>query len=147
MLTILGYTALAILGGLFLCFMVPSVIRMSRRSTAVQKRAKEVMRNRRSLSAEAFALEFFPQNQSATAARLRQMLENIVIVDASRIHPDDQLIEDLGFGQVNGLDPNFLELDVEREFGVNLKSAWSSLKTVRDLVTYISEVRSQRSDC
>ena len=143
MLTILGYAALAILGGLFLCFMVPSIIRMSRRSTAVQKRAEEIMRNRRSLSAEEFGLEFFPQNQSAIAARLRRILEKTLIVDASRLHPDDQLVEDLGFGRVDGLAPNFLELDVEREFGVNLKSAWPSLKTVRDLVTYISETRSQ----
>ena len=138
MFAILGYVALAILGGLLLYFVIPSVIRMSRRSSAVQKRAKEIMRNRRSLSAEEFGLEFFPKEQSTTAIRLRQMLENILIVDVSRIHFDDQLIEDLGFGQVDGLDPNFLELEVEREFGVSLRPAWFSIKTVRDLVVYVS---------
>ena len=83
-------------------------------------------------------MEFFPKEQSTTAIRLRQMLENILIVDVSRIHFDDQLIEDLGFGQVDGLDPNFLELEVEREFGVSLRPAWFSIKTVRDLVVYVS---------
>ena len=108
-------------------------------SNAVQKRAKEIMRNRRSLSAEEFGLEFFPKEQSATAVRLRQMLEKILIVDVSRIHPDDRLLETLGFAKVNGLDLNFLELDVEREFGVCLRPGWSLITTECHLVAYVSD--------
>jgi acyl carrier protein len=119
--------------GLFLYVVMP----MSRRSRAVQRRAAEVLHDRPSLSAEEFGQTLFPPEQSAIATWLRKTLEEILIVDASRIRPDDRLIDDLGFGQVDGMDPNFLEFEVEREYGVKLRPAWASVKTGRDLVTYI----------
>ena len=85
MLAIFGYVALLILSGVWLYFIVPSVVRMSRRSTAVQRHAKEILQNRRSLSAKEFGQECFPHKQSAAATRLRQILEKILIVDVSRI--------------------------------------------------------------
>lgn len=138
MLTILGYLTVAIIFGLVFAFVIPSVVRMSRRSNAVQKHAREIMRDRRSMSASEFGSEYFSTDQAEIASRLRDILKKVLIVDATRIHPEDRLIEDLGLGQVDGLDPNFLELDIEHSFGVSLRPTWSSIKTVRDLVTYVS---------
>jgi acyl carrier protein len=111
---------------------------MSRRSAAVQERAVEMMRDRRVLSASEFGSQFFPPEQSRIATQLREILKDVLIVDVSRIHPDDRLVEDLGLGQVDGLAQNFLEQDVDDRFGVSLRPAWSSIKTVRDLVAYVS---------
>jgi hypothetical protein len=61
-------------------------------------------------------------------------------VDASRIHPDDRLIEDLGFAQMDGLDANWLELDVAREFGVSIHPHWAAIHSVRGLVSCIARV-------
>ena len=135
--TIACSLAIAALGVVW-CYVIRSVVRKSRRIAAVRKRAKEIMRDRQALSSTAFGSELFPQHEAEIAARLREILKRVLIVDVTRIHPDDRLVEDLGLGQVDGLDPNFLEGDIEREFGVGLTPAWSSIKTVRDLVTYVS---------
>ena len=58
---------LAILGMLW--FTIPSVVRMSRRSAAVQRRAKEIMRGRRALSSPEFGSVFFPGHQAEIAAQ------------------------------------------------------------------------------
>ena len=136
--TILFYLAIVAVFGLFLCTVIPSIMRMSRRSAAVQKHAKEIMQDRCVLSPAEFGSEFFPPEQSPIATRLREILKDVLIVDVSRMHPDDRLIEDLGLGQVAGLDSNFLEENIKREFSVSLRPVWSSIKTVRDLVTYVS---------
>jgi acyl carrier protein len=135
---IIGYClGLAILGVLWF-YLIRSVVRMSGRSSAVQRRAKEIMRGRRAMSSSEFGSAFFPDHEAGIAARLREVLKVILIVDVCRIHPDDLLMDDLGLGQVDGLDPNVLEFEVQQSFGVNLRPAWPSIKTVRDLVTYVS---------
>lgn len=118
--------------------LVPSIVRMSRRSTAIQKHAAQIMTGRSPLTHEQFGVQFFASAQATIATKLREMLAKSLIVDARRIHPDDRLIEDLGFGQMDGLDGNVLEFDVEREFGVSLRPGWPDFRTVRDLVTYVS---------
>jgi hypothetical protein len=140
MFIVIGYVAVALLVSLPLCLVVPSVIRMSRRSVAVQRRAAQIMRGRQPLSAQEFGVAFFPPSQAAVATRLRKMLEDGLIVDPTRMRPDDRL-DDLGFGQIDGLDPNFLELDVESEFGVALRPAWASIHTFRDLVVYVCDLQ------
>jgi acyl carrier protein len=137
---LVGLFGLAFLVVVLLCVM-PSVIRMSRRSAAVQKRAKEVMRDRRAMSSSEFGSAFFPHDQAEITARVRDILKDVLIVDISRIHPDDRLVEDLGLGQVNGLDAEFLAADLEHKLGVRLSADAPILplpgKTVRDLVTYV----------
>jgi hypothetical protein len=59
-------------------------------------------------------------------------------VDVRRIHPEDRIIEDLGLGQVDGMDGNWLDLEIERAFGVSIRAAWPELKTVRDVVEHVS---------
>ena len=138
MFKMVGYSlAIAVLGVVWF-YAIRSVARMARRSTGVKRRAKEVMRDRRAVSPSEFGSEFFPKDQAEIACRLRDILKKVLIVDASRIRPDDRLIEDLGLGQVDGLDPNWLECDIEESFGANLKPSWPSIKTVRDLVTYVA---------
>ena len=140
-LEIVGYSlALAALGVVWF-YLIRSVLRMSRRSAAVKKRASHVMAGRSPLTHAQFGAEYFPPDQAAMAARIREILADILIVDMDRIHPDDHLIEDLGLGQVDGLDPNILEFHLEREFRVSLRPGWLSIKTLRDLVTYISSRR------
>ena len=119
MLTIIGYcivivgfcVVLAALGFLLLRG-IRSTMRMSRRSTAVQRHAGELMAGRTALTHSEFGSRFFPPDQAETASRLREILARILILDVTRVHPDDRLIEDLGLGQVDGLAPNFLEFDV-----------------------------------
>lgn len=114
---------------------------MSRRSSAVQRHAKEIMRNRASLSSSEFGSTFFPQHQTEIAAQIRDILERVLIVDVSRIEADDKLIEDLGLGVVDGLDANFVEFDIHQKLHVSLRPAWPQIKTVRDVVTYVSDHR------
>ena len=92
-----------------------------------------------------FGLQFFPNHEAEIASRLHEMLETILIVDVARIRPDDRLIEDLGLGQVNGLDPDFLELDVKHAFGVDLRPMWRMGVTVRELVHYVYAGRSNQA--
>ena len=67
------------------------------------------------------------------------MLADILIVDVARVYPDDRLVEDLGFGRVDGLGPGVPGIrDVEEAFGVDLAPVWRSEITLRDLVTYVS---------
>lgn len=138
MLRIVGCSLLFSLFGVVGFYLIRSVVRMSRRSSAVQKRAKEIMRDRRAMSPLEFGSEFFAGNQAEAASRIYDILKKVLIVDVSRIRPDDRLVQDLGLAQVDGLDPNFLELDIKDSFGVSIRAAWPSIKTVRDLVTYVS---------
>ena len=136
LMMILIYYALAFAAiGLFIFFITRP---MRQASNAVHKRAKQVMANRRSLNPEEFSSQYFPPEQAEIAARLHKILSTILIVDASRIHHEDQLFEDLGLGQVDGMDPNWLELDISDEFGVEIEPAWSSIRTMRDLVEYVA---------
>ena len=138
MFKMVGYSLAISALGVVWFYLIRSVVRMLRRSTAVKRRAKAIMRDRRAMSPLEFGSEFFPKDQVEIACRLRDILKKVLIVDASRIHPDDRLIEDLGLGQVDGLDPNWLERDIEESFGVSLKPNWSSIKTVRELVIYVA---------
>ena len=121
--------------------LVRCIARMSRESTRIQNHAKQIMAGREALSPDEFAGAHFLLAERPIAAKIQTFLAEILIVDASRIHPDDRLVEDLGFGQIDGLDPNFLGFDVEREFGVSLSPGGASIKTVRDLVKYIFQQR------
>ena len=112
---------------------------MSRRSSAVQRHAKEIMSDRPALSASEFASVFFPPKHAEIAACIRDILGRVLIVDVSRITAEDRLVEDLGLGMVDGLDPNFLEIDIRDELHVDIGSSWPTLKTVRDLVNLVGE--------
>ena len=62
----------------------------------------------------------------------------MLIVDVSRIRPDDLLTDDLGLGQIDGLDGEFLLLDIQKEFSISLRPEATDVKTVRDLIQYVS---------
>jgi len=92
-----------------------------------------------------FGSRFFPPNGAQIASRLHEMLGKFLIVDVTRIHPDDKLVEDLGLGRVDGLDPNLFEFDVKDAFGVDLRPVWRKDVTVRDLVDYVYAAQSKQA--
>jgi acyl carrier protein len=96
------------------------------------------MKDRKPLTSEQFGADFFLPEQMSIATGLRNILATILIIDVTRIYPDDRLIEDLGLGQVDGMDGNWLEFDIRDIFGVDLVPGWDAIKTVRDLVEYVS---------
>ncbi len=138
MFRIVGYALLFAVLGVVWFYLIRSVARMARQSASVKRQANEIMGERQPLSPVQFGSEFFPKEQVDVASRLLDILRKVLIVDVSRIHPDDRLVEDLGLGQVDGLDPNWLACDIKDSFGVSLEPGWASIKTVRDLVTYVS---------
>ncbi|MBC8873871.1 MAG: acyl carrier protein [Planctomycetes bacterium] len=145
MLTLAGYCVLFAAIGFLFYVCARSMVRMSRRSSAVKRRAEQVMAGRPAINRSDFGSHFSPHHEAEIASRVHEMLEKILIVDVSRIRPDDKLIEDLGLGQIDGLDPNFLELDVKDAFGVDLRPVWRTGVTLRDLVHYIYAARSDQA--
>ncbi len=143
MLTLAGYCVLFAAIGFIFCVCVRSMVRMSRRSSAVKRRAEQVMSGRPSVNRSDFGSHLFPHHEAEIASCVHEMLEKVLIVDVSRIRPDDKLIEDLGLGQIDGLAPNVLELDVKDAFGVDLRPVWRTGVTLRDLVHYIHAARSK----
>jgi len=136
--------AFAAIGAMFF-FAIRSTIRTARNNGAIQRHAAELISARKALTHEEFGAQFFSPEERHIASRLRELLEMILIVDVSRVYPDDKLVEDLGFARVDALGPSFLELDVEDAFGVDISQAWKYEITLRDLVTYISKRRDSNS--
>ncbi len=138
--------ALVALSGVAVAATVPSVVRMSRRSSAVKRRAAEVMNGRKRHSSQEFARSFFPDSQQEPARRVHEVLRRVLIVDVARIQPDDHLVGDLGLGQVDGLEPEHLSCDCEQRFGVPVLSLFSDQDpTVRQLVEFVAESKRVRS--
>ncbi len=131
-----NFLLLVILTALFMA-VIPSVVRMSRRSSAVKRHAEELMKDRPPLSSSEFGCAYFPPKHQKVAPRIRDILGRVLIVDVNRVGADDRLIEDLGLGVVNGMDADFVELDIDRELHVDIGSAWPVMKTVRDMVTFV----------
>jgi hypothetical protein len=132
--------------GLAVAAVGPSIVRMSRRSSAVKRRAAEVMNGRTRRSSQEFARAFFPDCQQDCARRVHDILRRLLIVDVARIQPEDRLVADLGLGQVDGLEPEHLSCDCEQRFGVPVLSLFSSQDpTVRQLVECVAEAARERS--
>jgi len=107
----------------------------ARRSAAVKRRAREVMAGRQAMTPQQFADAFFEPKDRATAMAVRDLLADVLIIDTSKIHPDDRLFADLGLAQVDGMDANFLILDLKQRFGVSAESLFADNDpTVRQLV-------------
>lgn len=118
----------------------PSIVRMCRRSSAVKRHAAELFLNREQLTATEFANDFFPPSQRDIATAIRELLEAELIVDATKIRPEDSLIVDLGLGQVDGLDLEFLDFDIEKQFSVSIRPLFIDERgpTVRQIVEHIA---------
>ena len=115
----------------FWCIVTP----LARRSAAVKRRPREVMTGRQSMTSEQFADAFFEPKDHATAMAVRDLLARVLIIDTSKIHPDDRLIADLGLTRVDGLDVNFLMSEVKDAFGISAESLFADNDpTIRQLV-------------
>lgn len=131
LLTIVAVAVIAILGR--------SVLRMSQRSSAVKNRAAVVFAGRERLSPNEFA-ELFPAMERTIAARLQEMLKDVLIVDARCVRPEDRLIRDLGLGQVDGLEPYHLDGDAKSEYNISLLPLFEKLidPSVAEVVQYLA---------
>lgn len=124
--------------GLYLLIIYAIVRPMARRSAAVKRHAKEIMRGRPKRTAVGFS-NLFPGNLRPVAIGVWQALKDNLIVDYRRINPADRLFADLGLAQVDGLDVDHLNGDIESRFGVSvLKFLDENDPTVNDLVEYIA---------
>ena len=121
-----------------IALVVPSMIRGSRRSKAVKIHANLLMQDRDTLTPAQFATSYFPDNFDV-AKSIHEFLANCLIVDCSRIRPEDSLFDDLGLGQVDGLAPNHFAVDVVVEFQVDLQPILNNNSpSVRDVINYVS---------
>jgi len=68
---------------------------------------RSLMAGRKAYAPQEFAERYFPADQVKIAARIRCLLTNYVSVDLARLRPDDRLVQDLGIGQLDGLNPHF----------------------------------------
>lgn len=106
---------------------------------------RSLMAGREAYAPQEFAERYFPAKQVKIAAQIHCLLANYVPVDLARLRPDDRLVQDLGIGQLDGLEPTFLVQDVQRAFGISIPDAEAEqLLTVRQLVSYIAQ--SQRAE-
>ena len=99
-------------------WMAKSVLYMSRRSRDVKARGKRLMQDRPSLSAIQFAEAHFPDCQTA-AIGVHEILRENLVVDGTRVEPEDQIYTDLCLGAVDGLAPIHFAADIEDRFGVD----------------------------
>lgn len=132
LLTIVAIAMSAILGR--------SVWRMSQRSSTVKRRAAVVFSGRERLSPNEFG-ELFPATERTIAARLQEMLTDVLIVDARCVRPEDRLIRDLGLGQADGLEPYHLDGDVKSEYNISLLPLFEKQidPSVADVVQYLAD--------
>ena len=132
----LALTLLAVAGA---CI-ARSVIRTSRRSEGVRARANSLMQGRDSLTPVQFANRYFPNNIDV-AKSIHQILADCLIVDCSKIHPDDLLCEDLGLGQIDCLAPYHFAGDVSDELHVDLEPVMpNNSPTVREFIDYVAGI-------
>jgi hypothetical protein len=117
-----------------------SVWSMSRRSSAVKRRAAVVFAGREPLASTGFGA-LFPASVQSIAKRLHDILQNVLIVDVRFVRPQDRLISDLGLGQVDGLEPYHLNGYVESEYRTSLLPLFETTPdpSVADVVQYLAE--------
>ena len=128
-----------LLAGVFIAFFLWLVLPMARRSAVVKRRAKLVMAGREPINPEQFANGFAPSVQRNAALGLREATAHILIVDVAKIRQDDRLVGDLGFGQINAMDIDFLDHDLRERFGVAVAAVFIDHDpTVRELVELCS---------
>lgn len=132
LLTIFAIAMISILGR--------SVWRMSQRSAAVKSRAAIVFAGRRRLSPNEFS-HLFPATSQPIAEKVRELLADVLIVDAQLVRPGDRLMSDLGLGHVDGLEPYHLDGDVKSEYNVSLLPLFekSNDPSVVDVVQYLAD--------
>lgn len=119
--------------------LVRGISHMSKRSSAVKRRAAEVFAGRKRLNANQFS-ELFDDQLRSIAESIHRVLKNVLIVDVDYIRPEDRLVSDLGLGRVDGLEPYHFDADVKSTYSLTLMPLFERLNdpTVRDVIEYIA---------
>jgi acyl carrier protein len=101
-------------------------------------RALRHMARRAPLSDTEFGQAFFSHDRANIAAKLRYLLQRHIVVDLSRIHPDDRIVEDLRMDALDSLSIAEFILDVEKEFGISIPNVIAEkMRTLRDVVDFV----------
>ncbi len=73
--------------------------------------------------------------------KVKEILADRLDIDIKKIKPDSDLVDDLGMDSFKAVE---LAFAVREEFGVEIKeSKFSQINTVRDIVRYIIDHRSE----
>ena len=97
------------------------------------------MAGRAPLSDTEFGKAFFSHDRGTIAAKLRYLLQRHIVVDLSRIHPDDRLGEDLRMDALDSLSTVEFILEVEKEFGISVPNDIAEkMRTLRDVVNFVA---------
>lgn len=140
-------TSLIIFAVAVIALLGHSVWRMSQRSTAVQRRAAAVFAGRERLTTTEFC-ELFPVADRSIAARVRDILKDVLIVDTRFIRPEDRLIADLGLGQVDGLDAYHLDGDFKSVYHASVLPLFEGIgdPSIADVVRYLADKKTTNND-
>ncbi|MFA6173500.1 MAG: acyl carrier protein [Kiritimatiellales bacterium] len=92
---------------------------------------------RPSLTSHEFGQRYYPEN-SDLAATIRDILQQFIRTDISRITPPDQPVRDLYLDAFDGLAPNDLIAVIEDRFGIQIEdSAAEKMRTVDDIIKQV----------
>jgi acyl carrier protein len=110
------------------------------------KHFEEVMNGRVPLSHDEFGENFFSGRETQIASKIRELMEEIVCLDLSRAHPDDEMASDLGLTCADPLDADDVINDLEEEYNISLdEESCAKALTIRDLVQLVIEQLNKKS--
>jgi acyl carrier protein len=106
---------------------------------AVRKKAELVVGDRRMLSDEEFASQYFDADRRAIAIAARRLLKSYIPVDHRLVQPDDELVRDLQLATIDGLDANHYVRDLRKAFNVSIDDRdAANWRTLRDVVAGVA---------
>ena len=104
-----------------------------------KQKIRRLLSGKQKYSPQEFGEHYFTAEQAEIAIRFRELLSKYVPADLASLRPDDRVVQDLGIGQVDGLEPTFLIQDMEKAFGISIPDAEAEhLLTVGQFVSYIA---------
>jgi acyl carrier protein len=76
-------------------------------------------------------------NYSEIEQKVRKILADKINLDVDKVHPDSQLVEELGMDSFASVEVMF---ELEEQFGLKIPDAdVAQAKTVKDIVDYVAQ--------
>lgn len=105
----------------------------------IRSKSRGAVSSRETLDNEAFSRRYFEGRQARLASDVRAALAPYIPIDVSRAYPDDDLVDDLHLGEVDGKSANDFVASLERLYNIKLPSQEEhSMRTLRHIIRYIS---------